>query len=226
LATAPVARVPWPACRRNQPPARAPIQRRPRRAGGGAVVAEFALRLADLGIEAGDLPAERAASEAGTRRQAARGALEARRAVCDRASSPLREPRVQAIVRLPQLSWARLRKRMFDIDMQQCPNCGGGELRSIAAILERPVIEKILATGSSPTTLIRQCQVMAVEQPLSSCKCTIGPGPDRSASHESRRPRCCHSSSLRPVFAAQPGRERGHNDSSTQGFNNGTRASL
>ena len=26
----------------------------------------------------------------------------------------------------------------------RCPNCGGGELKIIAAILERPVIEKIL----------------------------------------------------------------------------------
>jgi hypothetical protein len=34
---------------------------------------------------------------------------------------------------------------VFDIDMQHCPNCGGGgELKIIAAILERPVIEKIL----------------------------------------------------------------------------------
>ncbi len=33
----------------------------------------------------------------------------------------------------------------FDIDMQRCPNCGAGELKIIAAILERPVIEKILA---------------------------------------------------------------------------------
>jgi hypothetical protein len=29
--------------------------------------------------------------------------------------------------------------------MQHCPNCGAGELRIIAAILERPVIEKILS---------------------------------------------------------------------------------
>ena len=35
-------------------------------------------------------------------------------------------------------------RRSFDIDMQHCPNCGGGELKIIAAILERPVIEKIL----------------------------------------------------------------------------------
>ncbi len=29
--------------------------------------------------------------------------------------------------------------------MQRCPNCGGGELKIIAAILERAVIQKILA---------------------------------------------------------------------------------
>jgi hypothetical protein len=44
-----------------------------------------------------------------------------------------------------RISWARLLKRVFDIDMQHCPNCGGGELKIIAAILERPVIEKILS---------------------------------------------------------------------------------
>ena len=43
-----------------------------------------------------------------------------------------------------RIGWARLLKRVFDIDMQTCPNCGGGELKIIAAILERPVIEKIL----------------------------------------------------------------------------------
>ena len=32
-----------------------------------------------------------------------------------------------------------------DIDMHHCPNCGAGELHIIAAILQRPVIEKILA---------------------------------------------------------------------------------
>ncbi|MDP1650667.1 MAG: transposase [Rubrivivax sp.] len=44
-----------------------------------------------------------------------------------------------------RISWARLLKRVFDIDMRHCPNCGGGQLKTIAAILERPVIEKILA---------------------------------------------------------------------------------
>ncbi|MDH4050319.1 MAG: hypothetical protein OEU93_01995 [Rubrivivax sp.] len=44
-----------------------------------------------------------------------------------------------------RISWARLLERVFDIDMQHCrPNCGAGELKIIAAILERPVIEKIL----------------------------------------------------------------------------------
>ena len=44
-----------------------------------------------------------------------------------------------------RISWARLLKRAFDIDMQHCPNCGAGELKIVAAILERPVIEKILS---------------------------------------------------------------------------------
>lgn len=42
------------------------------------------------------------------------------------------------------MNWARLLKRVFDIDMQHCPNCGGRELKIIAAILERTVVEKIL----------------------------------------------------------------------------------
>jgi hypothetical protein len=40
-------------------------------------------------------------------------------------------------------SWSALKLR-FVIDVERCPNCGGGELKIIAAILERPVIEKIL----------------------------------------------------------------------------------
>jgi hypothetical protein len=43
-----------------------------------------------------------------------------------------------------RIRWARLHKRVFEIEMQHCPNCGAGELRIIAAILERPLIEKIL----------------------------------------------------------------------------------
>jgi len=41
------------------------------------------------------------------------------------------------------ISWARLLKRVFEIDLEHCPNCGG-QLTIIAAILEAPVIERIL----------------------------------------------------------------------------------
>jgi hypothetical protein len=43
-------------------------------------------------------------------------------------------------VRSGRISWARLLKRVFDIDMQHCPNCGGGELKIIAAMdtFDRP----------------------------------------------------------------------------------------
>jgi len=36
-----------------------------------------------------------------------------------------------------RLSWAKLLKRVFEIDIEHCPNCGG-ELKIIAAILEQP----------------------------------------------------------------------------------------
>ena len=42
-----------------------------------------------------------------------------------------------------RLSWARLLNRVFELDLEPCSNCGG-ELKIIAAILEAPVIEKIL----------------------------------------------------------------------------------
>lgn len=52
---------------------------------------------------------------------------------------------VETVQARPQRnSWARLLKRVFDIDMHTCPNCGGGEMKIIAAILERLVIVKIL----------------------------------------------------------------------------------
>jgi hypothetical protein len=42
-----------------------------------------------------------------------------------------------------RLGWAKLLKRVFNLYLEHCPNCGG-ELKVIAAILERPAIEKIL----------------------------------------------------------------------------------
>ena len=45
---------------------------------------------------------------------------------------------------------------MFEIDTAHCPNCGG-ELKIIAAILEQPVIEKILThlVGSDGGVVVR-----------------------------------------------------------------------
>jgi hypothetical protein len=55
------------------------------------------------------------------------------------------ESEVETVQARPRrISWARLLKRVFDIDVRHCPRCGAGELKIIAAILERPVIEKIL----------------------------------------------------------------------------------
>ena len=59
---------------------------------------------------------------------------------------PQRRPKCEATCahhRPVRLSWAKLLKRVFEIDMAHCPNCGG-ELKIIAAIMEQPVIEKIL----------------------------------------------------------------------------------
>ncbi len=41
-------------------------------------------------------------------------------------------------------NWVRLLKRVFDLDLVHCPNCSGKLTIIAAAILESPVIEKIL----------------------------------------------------------------------------------
>ncbi|MGH8701192.1 MAG: hypothetical protein ACREVR_08490 [Burkholderiales bacterium] len=47
------------------------------------------------------------------------------------------------------MSWARLLKRISNIDMERCPNCGGA-LKIIAAIEDPPVIAKILTHLNLP----------------------------------------------------------------------------
>ena len=48
------------------------------------------------------------------------------------------------------MSWAQLLKRVFEIDMAHCPQCGG-PLTLIAAIEDPAVIVKILAHLGLPT---------------------------------------------------------------------------
>ena len=42
-----------------------------------------------------------------------------------------------------RISWARLLKRVLEIDMERGPNCGG-QLKIIAAILDAAAIERVL----------------------------------------------------------------------------------
>lgn len=39
-----------------------------------------------------------------------------------------------------RMSWTRLLKRIFEIELEHCPNCGS-ELKIIAAILEAPMLQ-------------------------------------------------------------------------------------
>jgi hypothetical protein len=48
-------------------------------------------------------------------------------------------------------------KLRFVNDVERCPNCGAGELKIIAAILERPVIEKILSHLGLDPQPARRC---------------------------------------------------------------------
>ena len=69
---------------------------------------------------------------------------------------------------------ARLPKRVFDIDLEHCPQCGG-ELKTIAAIEEPAVIVRILAHLGLPARAppraprsreavkVRRCEVIRVE---------------------------------------------------------------
>ncbi len=51
----------------------------------------------------------------------------------------------------PRMHWARLLKRVFNIDVESCPLCQG-RVRIIAAIEEPPVIKKILEHLGLPST--------------------------------------------------------------------------
>jgi hypothetical protein len=60
-----------------------------------------------------------------------------------RATAPVECEAICAHHRPVRLSWAKLINRVLEIDMEHCPQCGEA-LKIIAAILEAPVIERIL----------------------------------------------------------------------------------
>ena len=84
--------------------------------------------------------------------------------------APSEECEVACVHRRPVLlSWAKLLKRVFEIDMEHGPNCGGA-LKTVAPILEKPVIEKILThlglqARPPPRPLARGSQLQAAWDP-------------------------------------------------------------
>ena len=82
-----------------------------------------------------------------------------------------------------RMSWARLLKRVFEIDIEHYPNCGGA-LKIIAAIEDAPVIERILANlglptrapPRSPTHRVDFFQAAREPKPLAQRKATIALG--------------------------------------------------
>jgi hypothetical protein len=65
-------------------------------------------------------------------------------------SSPPDTPSPDTGTKTKRLTWAQLLQRVFDIDIRHCPQCGG-EMKAIAAITEKAIIEKILTHLGLPT---------------------------------------------------------------------------
>ena len=55
--------------------------------------------------------------------------------------------------------WARLLKRVFDLDLEHCPQCGG-DMKIIAAIEEPEVIAKILMHLGLPARASARSQAL------------------------------------------------------------------
>ena len=93
-----------------------------------------------------------------------------------------------------RLSWARLLKRVFQIDVERCPACGG-TLKIIAAIVEPPVIVRILAHLGLPT---RAPRVRPRAASISSKRPEPKPKPDPSRSAPAPMPALSRRSHKRP----------------------------
>jgi hypothetical protein len=63
-----------------------------------------------------------------------------------------------------RMSWARRLKRVFDIDIEHCPNCSGS-LKIIAAIEDPPVIVKILSHLGLPNRARRRSDSIYSKRP-------------------------------------------------------------
>ena len=83
---------------------------------------------------------------------------------------------------------------VFELDMEHCPKCGG-ERKIIAAILEQPVIEKILAhlglQARAPPRAPARGQVLQAARrcPIVTVQAIRYPGPLESAAPEGLRGR-------------------------------------
>ena len=66
-------------------------------------------------------------------------------------------PTEPAVAKPQRISWARLLKRVFDIDISICPKCSG-KIKIIAAIEDPSVIKKILSHMGLPTSAPRLAQ--------------------------------------------------------------------
>ena len=98
------------------------------------------------------------------------------------ASNPLADHAQHVHASCARMSWARLLKRVFDIDIEHCPNCGGA-VKIIAAIEEPPVMVRILAhlglpTRAPPRSPARPLPLLQAAEPK--------PRPDQSSRHLSR----------------------------------------
>ncbi len=97
--------------------------------------------------------------------------------------------------RAVRLSWAKLLKRVLEIDMEHCPNCGG-QLKIIAVILEAPVIEKILThlglQARAPPRAPARGQALQAARgcPTVTVQATQHPGPLEPAATEGLRDLC------------------------------------
>ena len=75
-----------------------------------------------------------------------------------------------------RMGWARLLKRVFDIDLEHCPQCGG-DFKIIAAIEEPAVIVKILTHLGLPA----RAPPRSPARPLSLVRCLSSRRPDPQA---------------------------------------------